>query len=203
MKNIFSYDSKLVQFGSKAADLMIVNLLTVICSLPLVTIGASVTAMHHTLFKIYQEEGQSVFKEYFKSFRNNFKQSTALWLVYMIFGGILGVDYFILTRVLNKMNLFFLVFMLLGAAVLLISLSWGFILQSRYENTIANTLKNSLIIGISQLKYTILILVLILIPLLLLFLIPKMTSVIYLIGFTLAGYLQTKLYSKVFSKFEK
>lgn len=203
MKNIFSYDSKLVQVGNKMGELIILNLLTMCCSFPLLTIGASVTAMHYTIVKITQENGQSVFKEFFKSFRANLRQSTALWLLYLFLGGILGVDYYILTRAQVKMNLVLFIIMLLGAIVLLISLSWSFILQSRYVNTVAKTLKNSIIVGISQMKYTIPISALLVLPLALMYLIPELTAVIYLIGFSLSGYLQAKLYYKVFSRFEK
>lgn len=62
----------------KVGDLLLVNLLFVVCSLPVVTIGASATAMYYVLGRIRRQEG-TVTKDFFRSFRENFRQATLYW----------------------------------------------------------------------------------------------------------------------------
>ena len=61
----------------KVADLIVINLLFILCSIPIVTIGASATAMHYTLRRWREGQG-SLAKDFFRSFRLNFRQATAL-----------------------------------------------------------------------------------------------------------------------------
>ena len=69
---LLRFDSPLMRFLAKVADLMIVNLLVLICSLPIFTIGASLTAMQNIFYRILHNEDVYVFREYFASFKRNF-----------------------------------------------------------------------------------------------------------------------------------
>ena len=76
MGRIFSLDSPLFSFLNKVADLILLNILTMICCLPIITIGASMTALHYVVLKMVRDEESYIVRSYFKSFRQNFKQAT-------------------------------------------------------------------------------------------------------------------------------
>ena len=56
MGRLFSLDSPLFSFLSKVADLMLLNILTLICCLPIFTVGASMTELHYVVIKIFRDE---------------------------------------------------------------------------------------------------------------------------------------------------
>lgn len=91
---IFSPDSEVMEFLSKVTDFIILNLLTVLCSIPIITIGAAHTAKFYTSMKIVRGEEPSVVKSYFKSFRENFSQVTVAWLIVLLVGLILAFDWY-------------------------------------------------------------------------------------------------------------
>lgn len=71
----------------RAADLMILNIVFIICCLPIVTIGASLTALHYVTLKMVRNEESYIVKSFFKSFKQNFKQATIINLIMLLFGG--------------------------------------------------------------------------------------------------------------------
>ena len=91
---IFSPDSEVMEFLSKVTDFIILNLLTLLCSIPIITIGAAHTAKFYTSMKIIRGEEPSVTKSYFKSFKENFSQVTVAWLIILVVGLILAFDWY-------------------------------------------------------------------------------------------------------------
>lgn len=205
MKKWLDYDGKLMQILNIAADLMILNVLTVVFSIPFFTIGASVTAMHYTLYRMYQKEEVKAFTDFFRAFRSNFKQSTILWLLFLLFAGVLAADYYLVTRVLNltQMNMILVLLIFMGCILLLGALTWVFILQSRYENPVKNTIQNSFFAVFTQFPRTLGMFFLSCLPFFVLLLGGIGIPIVLGIGFSLAGFLQIKLYQKVFEKLEK
>ncbi len=126
------------------------NILWFLCSIPIVTIGASTTALYYTTGKLVRGEGDALTKAFFSSFRSNFKQSTLIWLLMLFVGCILTADGYILYRI--RFNGVFWVIMtalFVGAAILYtIILLWIFPLLSRFENTISMMFKNAMAVGI-------------------------------------------------------
>lgn len=78
MNAIFSIDSPAMRALSRFADLVVLNLLFVVTSLPLITLGASLTALNHTAMKIVTDDYESIPRTYLASFRSNFRQATLL-----------------------------------------------------------------------------------------------------------------------------
>ena len=72
MSRLFNLDSPIMVFLSKMADLLILNLLALICCIPIITIGASMTAMSYVTLKMVRDEECYIAKDFFKSFRQNF-----------------------------------------------------------------------------------------------------------------------------------
>ena len=85
-------DSPLMRALSKMADLMWLNILTILCCIPIVTAGASFTAMHFVLLKIVRDEEGYITKDFFRSFKENFGQATVIWILSVLVGGLIIWD---------------------------------------------------------------------------------------------------------------
>ena len=85
----FNYDNPVWRFIGKFGDLIILNILWLVCSIPVITIGASTTAVYYVTLKLARDDDGYTIRSFFKSFKENFKQSTVIWLILLAVGVIL------------------------------------------------------------------------------------------------------------------
>lgn len=200
-------DNPILQGIGKIADFVILNLLWLICSLPIITIGASTTALYSVTLKLVKNEEGYIAKGFLKAFKENFKQSTLMWLLFMLLGFILIVDFSSLKLMSVNIGAFLRVLFLVMGGTLIGTAIYAFSLQARFENTIRNTLKNALILVFAKLPYTLLILLLTVGPVLATILNQRTLTVGILIwtfiGVTLVAYLNSFLLRRVFAKLEE
>lgn len=152
--NLFSYDSRFTQVLMKLVYSSYLNILWFICSIPIFTIGASTTALYYTCLKIVRNEEGNVTKTFFKSFKENFRQATVIWLILFVIGSFLAFDFYVLYNLrLNTampMAAFWTILLaiLIGAIIIyLIVLFMVFPLQASVINTTPNMFKNAFLIG--------------------------------------------------------
>ena len=86
------YDSDFMVMLGRIADYVILNVLCVIFSIPLFTVGAAVTAKYYVAMKLARKEEPNVFKAFINSFRDNFKQATLLWLLSVFLSAFLAIE---------------------------------------------------------------------------------------------------------------
>lgn len=91
--NILKPDSPVMDFISTVADLIILNLLFVICSIPIVTFGAAYSAKYYVAMKKIRGEETGTVVPFFKAFKRNFKQSTIAWAVMLVAYALIGLDW--------------------------------------------------------------------------------------------------------------
>ena len=140
---IFDLDSPLMNVLNKMADLMWLNILTLICCIPVITAGAALTSMHYVALKIVRNEESYITRSFFKSFKTNFRQATLIWLLLMLVAAILGGDYYIITKSGMQFSQV-LVVLIMAAGVLVICTSlYVFPVLAKFDNTILNTIKNA------------------------------------------------------------
>ncbi|RSX53397.1 beta-carotene 15,15'-monooxygenase [Bifidobacterium dolichotidis] len=144
--NFLSPDSRFMQGWSNCVDAIIINMLMVLTSLPIITIGASLAAGQETTRRMLNAEGHWV-RRYFKSFKQNFIKSTMLWVVFGLMGAL--VAYLWLIRIPELM-----VPKIAFTIVWLIGFEWVWALQARFENTVSRTLINSYVFGVSYIVAT-------------------------------------------------
>ncbi len=153
MQGIFNLDSPVMRVLTAIVDLVILDLLWFVTSLPIFTIGASTSAMHYMCFKILKNEEGPIFKSYFKAFKDNFKKGTIIWLVVLVVGVFLVFDLQAITSLTDSGSvvniIMFVVFFLIALMWALIAI-YVFPLQSRFENTSKKTILNALLMGISH-----------------------------------------------------
>lgn len=81
MGNLFNINSVLYRILAKIGNLVILNLLFLICSLPVVTIGASSTALYTVTLKMAKDRENYIVKDFLYAFKKNFRQSTIIWVL--------------------------------------------------------------------------------------------------------------------------
>ena len=202
MGKIFDLDSPLMRVLSRMGDLMILNVIMTICCIPIITIGASVTAMHYVMLKLVRGEDGYIVKDFFKSFRMNFKQATIIWLIMILFLFVFVGDYCIIAFSGLEFPEFLGVVLMAIAILVFVVSTYIFPVLSRIDHTVKNTIKNGCIMSIMAVPKAILIAVLTLAPALILVMIPRMIPLVILFGFSLPGYLSAWLYSGTCKRFE-
>lgn len=156
MRNILSHDGPLMSFITKITYSAYLNILWFICCLPIVTIGASTTALFYVTLKVAKNEEGNITKAFFRSFRENFRQGTIIWLILLAAGIILALDGYVFYHMRFEN-----VFWAIGTAVFLIAavayaiiLMYIFPLLARFDNTIRAMFKNSIMLGMRFLLCT-------------------------------------------------
>lgn len=197
---LFDYDSKFNRFMNKTGDYISLNLVFLVSSLGIITIGASSTALYYCLFKMNEGKGGEVLPMFFRAFKANFKQSTVLLLCMMPAFAVLVLEIsFLLSRVVDTAVLIFFIvsIMFIGGA-----LSYVFPLQSKFENSVDGTLKNSIILSVTNMHISLPVLALnLVLPLFLLlgpgFLLRTLIFWVFF-AFSLGTSVKVRLLQKVF-----
>lgn len=202
MGRLFNIDSPLMRGMSKVADLMILNLLVILTCIPIITIGASLSAMHYSLIKLNRNEGSYIAKMFFSSFKENLFQGTLLWLINVVGLALFSYDVYVFFFAPNTLPPLALVFVLVVGILFVMTTFYFYPLQARFINPVGKTIRNAFFVMILNFPKSILIILIHAIPLLILLYSTFFAPVVFLFGFTVPGYLAVKLYSKVFAKIE-
>lgn len=203
MGGIFNPDSPLMKTLGRVADLLILNILVVICCLPVITAGAAFSAMHYVLLKMVRGEEGYVVKSFFRSFKENFKQATVLWLIVLLFIVIFILDFFILRYSgisFPRVLVYSLICLIFVGMTLVIYI---FALQSHFVNTVRGTLRNAVFIMIAHLPRSVCMLCLTLMPVLLVYLVEQIMPLVLMLGVTMPAYGCAFIYDPVFRKYEE
>ncbi len=165
MKSFLNFDSPFFQFLCRVADLVIVNVLFLVCCVPVVTAGASLAAMTRVCQDIVLDASSGVVKSFFRAFRSNFKQATAAWLVMLVFVASLVCDRLLIDAFLAGGTASVLRALAAVLAVGCLALAgWLFPLVVRYDNTLRQHTVNALILAVTKLPRTLLMTALAAIP---------------------------------------
>ena len=140
---MFNFDSPLMQFLTKVADLIILNLLFLVTSVPVITIGASATALHYVALRMIHGQEGPITRDYFRSFRTNFRQATAIWLLLLGFALILQYDIRSVWSGTGAFHTAVKVLSVVACVALVMILLYVFAILARFDNTVRGTLKNA------------------------------------------------------------
>lgn len=136
-------DSPLYRFLSKLLDVIRLNFLWIIFSVPLVTIGASTVAALSVALKMADDEEGYIGRSFLKAFRENWKQGTALWLITAVALYAIYLD-FQFFEALEGNPMIFLLVGILSIVVVVSALLYAYPLAARYENSLFRTIQNSI-----------------------------------------------------------
>lgn len=200
--SFLGYDGPVFHFIAKILDLIKLNFLTALCCLPVVTIGAALTAAHYASIKLRRGESY-VARNFWKSFKENLKQSTIIWVIIFawIFLTISALYFFIKNEggVYDLMQ--GMMFMIVLSALFIIM--WIFPVQARFVNTIGVTFANSFRLSIKYFWRTLYMVLMHALPILLIVANEKLWPIVVLWGISGPVHLSSGVYDKVFKEIEE
>lgn len=204
----FNYENPLWQFMSRVWDLMLLNVICIVCCLPIITAGASITALHYVTLKMAENRETQIYRSFFKAFKQNFVQATVIEVILLVLGGVLWLDirFFLLegdimantflSSVPAKLVVYAVLLMLLMISTLLTV--YVFAVQARFSNPVGRTINNALLMSLRHLPSTVS-----MIFLNVLFYIVMFTTFSWLIFWAIAApvYINSMFLCKVFEKY--
>lgn len=206
MNKLFDLDNPVMEFLSKLFDLIVLNMLYIVSCIPIVTIGASTSALYYVCLKMYRGHEPYIWKNYWKAFRQNFKQSTLVWLIMFVAFGFLWMDFQIInTQDTSVFSVIRVALWIIGLFLICIYM-YIFPILSHFECTTKQAFKNAALMIIAHLPNTIILLAMYGI----IFYIPTMSSGAYamevclafLCGFSVVAYLACSCFDRVFKRYE-
>lgn len=200
MRKLFDADSGFMRGLSRLTDLVLLNLLFLITSIPIVTIGASASALYSVFFRWHRQEESGYVKAYFHAFARDFKEATVLWLAFVVFMAISIFDVWFFFYQTEPLSYLGVLFGFLGAMGLF-TYSYAIILVSVFANSFAGTLKNALLMAVAYFPRTLVMALINLFPFLLVGLFPSLAMqfgwFLVLFAFSGGAYLNSLLLKPV------
>lgn len=202
MGRFFDMDSPAMRFLNRVADLLILNIIMIICCIPVITIGAAYTALHYVLLKMVRDKEGYLLRGFFKSFVANFKQATLIWLILFLMIAVYVGDILIFSYSGMVFPKAVVIAVLAVAILFLMMLVYVFPLQARFENSIKNTLKNAMILAFANLPKTIMMMAYYALPLAVCRISAYALIFVLMFGISVPAYGAACIYSGIFKKLE-
>ena len=187
---------------TKVADLMWVNLLTLMMCIPVVTAGAALTAKDYMCYKLLKNEEAGITKGFFHSFKQNFKQATLIWLMMLVVLGFIVVDVLFAIGLsgtginIVRAIIYAVAFFVYIACIMI------FPVLARFDNTVLGTVKSGLHMTVAILPRAILMGVLYVIPIYVGLKWFAVIPIVIMFGISGPGYISAMLYRKAFEQVE-
>ena len=203
----FDPNSPVSAFISRIGDLIILNLLCIVCSLPFVTLGCSISAMYYVTLRMRRKQDVFIFRDFFHAFRLNLKQGIIFHLLFSLICIILSFDMYVLWKVLETELFLKIVF---GALILL---SIGFLavclytypLLAQFDNSIRGLLKNARYMSLKHFSYTMAMLLVNAAPWVIGMYMPYVLEWVlilyFFIGFSLMAHFNSRYFVKIFDQY--
>ena len=207
MERFFNMDNKFFSAMSRVADLIILNILCLVCCLPVVTIGPSLTALFYVTLKMVRNEESYIAKGFFKSFRENLKQGIIINGIMLLIAGVLYIDF----RFVSTTNDVYsrVMFVLLMVALIFYTMIFLYIypILAKFVNTVKNTFSNALLMSIRHLPFTLLMAAVTALPAVIFFYSPSAETqglvmlVCIMMGVSLIAYINSFILVRIFDHY--
>lgn len=189
---IFSTEGPLYKFISRLWDVIVLNFMWLLFSIPIVTIGASTVAAYTVALKMVDDEEGYIAKSFIKAFKENIKQGIILGLITLAAAYMVYLN-FELFNAIETNPLPLLIIGIIASVVFIFSLLYAFPLVARYENSLIRTLRNSLDISIRYIVRTLILIFIVVVELLVIYYNTTTLLIGFLIGpafiiFTIAAF---------------
>lgn len=202
----FDLESPVMRVLSRVADMMILNLLTLLLCIPVITAGSALSAMYYVELKWARKEEGYIVRPFFQQFKENFKQATGEWLIMLALIVVLALDLLMFHQAPDTFPKAIRYLVIAVTIILYLLLQWVFPLQSHFVNHVRTTFKNSALMAIANFPRTLGIggiwAAFAALTVLSILLVPQIFPLVFLFGFTAPGYVTCLLISKPFARFE-
>lgn len=200
MKNMLDLDGPLVRALSDLNTLVILNILTALFCIPVITAGASVAAMHYVIMEMFENRGYGAAREFWKRFKENLRNATPVWLILLAAAVFIYVDCRIIMGGQMGLPRAMLVPLYIGAFIEASIAVYAFPLTARFVYSTGATFKNSAILAVANFPRTVLMVLYHVIMPYLLFNVSRLLPLFFLVGISLPAYFSALLYMPVIRK---
>lgn len=180
---------------NRLIDLILLNILWFVCSIPIFTLGATTCAVYDITMKYALHQDPSIVSTFFGSFKNNFKKGTALFFIFLAMGLFIGFDLFCAFWWDISIKFVMIVVILAVGYFYLAVLSHVFPVLTYFDTGIKETIKKSFLLSMSNGIYTVFIMVLNILPILAIIAFPSLFGQIiffwFIIGFSVIAFLNS------------
>lgn len=189
---------------SRAGDLLMLNLIFLAACIPVVTIGAASSALYSVCFRFGTDQEGKIFRSFFHAFREDFKRSTALWLIVALCTAAAGINSYVFYCFSSPLRWACVIFAILLVLILLIH-AYVFPLVSQFGSGVLPTFKNAIILSLGFLPKSVMIAFFNVFPLGMLLLDPygflQMGFLWVALYFATAAYVNSIFLRKIFAPF--
>lgn len=154
--NLFSMDNPVWKYLGRIWDAIWLTVLWIVFSLPVITVGASTTALFYVAQKIVKDEEGAVAKQFVAAFRTNLKQATVIWLIMAALGVVLGVNLWFYHQVDTSFAKTFMIVLIIFTYVYLMVLHYIFAVLARFDNSVKNLFALSFLLSMKNFGWTLL-----------------------------------------------
>lgn len=200
--NFFNENNIIFVALNKIGDIILANLLFILCSIPLVTIGPSLTALYHCMLRTVKGNNNGTVKTFFRAFRQSFRQSLIVWLGLVVVGLLLFLDTrFLLQTGSDTGKIFYYLSGIVLALVVILAL-YIFPVIAAFTNTLRNLLKNAFLFAFMHFPSTLTIAVISILPMYMTYhdlkLLPLYACCWFFFGFGLTAYINSFFFYRMF-----
>lgn len=206
MKDFLNYDGYLMKVLTKIMYIVSLNLLFLLASIPVFTIGASSTAMYTVLFHYLKNDEPDIIRDFFRAFRENFKKATFVWMVMLVVLASLVMNFYYLYQ--SQITLAEMIRILLNFVLILWMVMWVYLFPiiTYFDNSIKGYVTFAVGLSLAKLPCTVLLILIQTIPILAVLFFAQYAplAVILLVccGLSLPAYYSAQLLLKLFRNYE-
>lgn len=200
MRRVFTSDNPVFQAINTIGMIIVLNFIWMICCIPIVTIGASTTALLYSCIKLHEKEG-TPWGNFFQSFKENFGQSTALFFIFLIAGVFLGADMILGNQAGNTFGTLMKVAACILAVPYFMTLLYVFGVQCRFVNKVKDTIRYAFFLALRNMKDTIQLALMVIVVVWANTTVAFVNYITLMFGAGFLAYFFTAYYNRVFEKF--
>jgi len=159
MAKLFGYDNPVWKFMGRVADVFFLTVLWAVCSLPVITIGASTSALYYVSLKMVKNREGYLWQSFWKAFKDNFAQAAIVWVILLGIGSFLGFDLYLFYRMEGQAAVFVFWLLFMFAVLYLFVAVLVFPLEARLEADIKKLFLLAFMVSIKNFSWVMLMLV--------------------------------------------
>lgn len=201
-KKELNFDGPMFRAYEGARNMLVLNLLTILCSLPIVTFGAAYTALHSVVLKIERNEEGYIVKDYFKSFRENLKMGVGASILCIVISAFVLADFYAMLLLEAWFVDIAKVLLIIFSFFLVYTVTFFFPIMAKFESDLKTTIKNAFKFSFSHFFMTLLIIVINAVPVVVCYYVNVLIPLYFMFGISVPAYIAAILYNKSFKKME-
>ncbi|MBH1939499.1 YesL family protein [Mobilitalea sibirica] len=195
-----NYDTNFMKHLGRLSDILILGIWSAVCSIPIVTMGASISATYYVTLKMVRDEENSVTKGFFRGFKANFKKATLIWIVMVALAVFFYFNFLLMNAMEMKYeNIIRILNIIIVVNIYFVSV-YIFPLLVFFENTLKNTIKNSVILAFTNIPKSIMVFMINIGPFVALYYFPYFFPFIVLFSISVTCFINSILIRGVFDK---